>query len=186
MRPICRRVDSGCCLLCCLERHLDSRPPPGRDATQWNIGTYFGYKRPALLTWRLRPETLMDAPFTKAVRDELAQYFEVNWGTSTTRDCDWEAMKVVIRGLCVQATYGVRCQLEKDILDHEARLRDLEKCLLMQLQKMEEWRFCKSYLLPMGSLAWDRIDPLLMVGLPRGAVGLRYLRIRLAHTADEY
>ncbi|KAJ1139655.1 hypothetical protein NDU88_006022 [Pleurodeles waltl] len=99
-----------------------------------------GYKRPTVPTWRLQPEALTDAPFVNAVRDGLVQYFEANWGTSTTRGCDWEAMKVVIRGICMQTTNGVRHQLEKDVLDIEARLRDLEKCLPTQPQKMEDWR----------------------------------------------
>ncbi|KAJ1195236.1 hypothetical protein NDU88_004517 [Pleurodeles waltl] len=69
----------------------------------------------------------MDAPFREAVQDGLTQYFDANWGTSTTRRCDCEAMKVVIRGLCMQTTYGVRRQLEKDVLDHKAKLSDLDK-----------------------------------------------------------
>ncbi|KAJ1210338.1 hypothetical protein NDU88_005704 [Pleurodeles waltl] len=97
--------------------------------------------------WPLRPEALTDALTGKAVRDRLAQYFESNWGTSTTRRCVWEAMKVVIRCLCVQTTYGVRRQLEKDVLDHEAMLQDLEKCLLTQPQRMEECRQARRVLL---------------------------------------
>ncbi|KAJ1213549.1 hypothetical protein NDU88_001183 [Pleurodeles waltl] len=82
---------------------------------------------------------LKDAPFEKAVWDGLTQYFNTNWGTSTTGACDWEVMKVVIMGLCMQTTDDVRCQLEKDILDHEAKLRDLKKCLPTQPQRMEEY-----------------------------------------------
>ncbi|KAJ1157029.1 hypothetical protein NDU88_009744 [Pleurodeles waltl] len=97
-----------------------------------------GFKRLVIPTWRLRLEDLTHAPFEKAVRDELTQYFEANWGTSTTRGYDWEAMKVVIRGLCMQTTYGVRHQLEKDVLDYKAKLRDLEKCIPTQPQRKEE------------------------------------------------
>ncbi|KAJ1127407.1 hypothetical protein NDU88_005809 [Pleurodeles waltl] len=57
-----------------------------------------------------------------------------------TRGCDWVAIKVVIRGLCMQTIYSVRRQLEKDVLDHEAKLRVLEKCLPTQPQRMEERR----------------------------------------------
>ncbi|KAJ1164965.1 hypothetical protein NDU88_005395 [Pleurodeles waltl] len=89
----------------------------------------------------------MDAPFAKTVRDGLTQYFKANWGTSTTKGCDWEAMKFEIRGLCVQTTYGVKCQLKKDVLNHEARLSDLEKCLLKQPQKMEDWQQARRVLL---------------------------------------
>ncbi|KAJ1189970.1 hypothetical protein NDU88_006711 [Pleurodeles waltl] len=45
--------------------------------------------------------------------------------------------------------------------------------------------FRKSYLFPMGALVGDLTDALPMVGLQWGAGGLRYLVIRLAHTADE-
>ncbi|KAJ1155991.1 hypothetical protein NDU88_008716 [Pleurodeles waltl] len=88
-----------------------------------------------------------DALFEGAVWDRLTQYFDANWGTSTTRGFDWEVMKVVTRGLCMQTTYGVRCQLEKDVLDHEAKLGDLKKCLPTQLQRMEEWRQAQRSLL---------------------------------------
>ncbi|KAJ1165502.1 hypothetical protein NDU88_005929 [Pleurodeles waltl] len=63
-------------------------------------------------------------------------------------------MKVVIRGLCVQTTYGVKRQLEKDVLDHEARLQDLEKCILMQLQRMEAWQQARRVLLE----DWRRLE----------------------------
>ncbi|KAJ1173427.1 hypothetical protein NDU88_005262 [Pleurodeles waltl] len=56
-------------------------------------------------------------------------------------------MKVVIRGLCMQTTYGVWHQLEQDVLDHEAKLRDSEKCLPTQPQRMEEWRQTRQLLL---------------------------------------
>ncbi|KAJ1125450.1 hypothetical protein NDU88_003882 [Pleurodeles waltl] len=95
----------------------------------------------------LRPEALTDTLFDKAVRDGQVQYIKANWETSTTSRCDCEAMKVVIRGLCVQTTYGVRRHLEKDVLDHEAMLRDLEKCLLTQPQRKEEWRQARQVLL---------------------------------------
>ncbi|KAJ1089530.1 hypothetical protein NDU88_002681 [Pleurodeles waltl] len=99
--------------------------------------------------WRLRPEALMDAPFDTAVRD-----FEVNWGTSTTNGCDWEAMKVVIRE-SLRADYPwCRRQPKKDVPDHESMLRDLEKCLLMQPQRMEEWQQARRLLLE----DWRRLE----------------------------
>ncbi|KAJ1216809.1 hypothetical protein NDU88_004408 [Pleurodeles waltl] len=67
----------------------------------------------------------MDAPLEEAVRDGLTQYFDANWEMSMISSCDWEAMKVVIRGLCMQTTYGVRHQLKKDVLDHEAKLQEM-------------------------------------------------------------
>ncbi|KAJ1143312.1 hypothetical protein NDU88_009622 [Pleurodeles waltl] len=83
-----------------------------------------GYKRSGVTTWWLRLEALKDAPFEEVIRDALTQHLDANWGPSTTRGCDWEAMKVVIRGLCMQTTYSVGRQLEKDVRDHKAKLRD--------------------------------------------------------------
>ncbi|KAJ1162776.1 hypothetical protein NDU88_003241 [Pleurodeles waltl] len=104
--------------------------------------------------WQLRPEAMSDTPFEGAVRDGLMQYFDAIWGTSTTRGRDWEVMKVVLRDLCMQTTYGVRRQLEKDVLDHKAKLRDLEKCLPMQPQSLGEWRQTRWLLLD----DWRRLE----------------------------
>ncbi|KAJ1219060.1 hypothetical protein NDU88_006631 [Pleurodeles waltl] len=113
-----------------------------------------GYTQTVVPTWQLRPEALSDAPFEGAVRDRLMQYFDINWGTSTTRGCDCEAKKVVIRGLCMQTTYSVRHQCEKDVLDHIVKLRDQEKCLPTQPHRMEESRQTRWSLLD----DWRRLE----------------------------
>ncbi|KAJ1209692.1 hypothetical protein NDU88_005065 [Pleurodeles waltl] len=53
------------------------------------------YTPPVVLMCWLRLEALSEAPFAGAVRDGLTQFFDINWGTSTTRRCDEEAIKVV-------------------------------------------------------------------------------------------
>ncbi|KAJ1187626.1 hypothetical protein NDU88_004401 [Pleurodeles waltl] len=66
---------------------------------------------------------------------------------SGTRACDWEALKVVLRGLCLRATYGVKRQLENDVSKHENTLSELEHCLPVQLLRVEEWQQTRRALL---------------------------------------
>ncbi|KAJ1216371.1 hypothetical protein NDU88_003974 [Pleurodeles waltl] len=73
-----------------------------------------------------------------------------------------------------------------DILVYVQHLESSIHVLLKALGEFGECSGRKSYLFSMGALARDRTNALPMVGLPRGAEGLQYPGIRLAHTADEY
>ncbi|KAJ1097139.1 hypothetical protein NDU88_002266 [Pleurodeles waltl] len=99
-----------------------------------------GYKRPVIPSWRLRPEALTDPLFETMVRDSLTHKCDENWGMLGSRACDWEAIKVVLRGICPKTTYGVKRQLEDDLSHQETKSSALEQNLPTQPQKIKDWQ----------------------------------------------
>lgn len=65
-------------------------------------------ERPAIPVWRLRPEALDDPVFRDEVGTGITQYFLENEGTASTTAMEWDAFKVVVRGICITNMVGVR------------------------------------------------------------------------------
>ncbi|KAJ1100661.1 hypothetical protein NDU88_005742 [Pleurodeles waltl] len=53
----------------------------------------------------------------------VQQYFEANAGSASSRAMEWDANKVVIRGHCMAASWGIRRQLVRDFSNVEHDLR---------------------------------------------------------------
>ena len=78
--------------------------------------------RPAVPLWRFSPVTLEDAPFREELREAIVRYFEDNKGKASDCTVEWEALKVVIRGHCIEKTVGIRKELKKELLGAENKL----------------------------------------------------------------
>ncbi|KAJ1165425.1 hypothetical protein NDU88_005853 [Pleurodeles waltl] len=63
-------------------------------------------------------------------------------------------MRVVLRGVCLKTTYGVRKQYEGDLSHQEAKPSALEKVLPTQPQKLGDWQQACRYLLN----DWRRLE----------------------------
>ncbi|KAJ1214371.1 hypothetical protein NDU88_001990 [Pleurodeles waltl] len=94
-------------------------------------------------TWRLQPMILEDT----ALREELAQtittFFHNNAGSASSPLVEWEAFKVVIRGVTMGATSGVRKTLITELTQVGDRLGILEKESIShptKAQKLHELR----------------------------------------------
>ncbi|KAJ1217857.1 hypothetical protein NDU88_005444 [Pleurodeles waltl] len=75
--------------------------------------------RPAIPLWRLHPDLLGDPEYKKDLQDVLVGSFHTNWDTAGTRGLEWEALKVVIRGVSLSKTYGIRQRLDRELTHQE-------------------------------------------------------------------
>lgn len=94
--------------------------------------------RPAIPNWRLNPELLNNLVFRKAVRTGVTQYFLENEGTASSIAVEWDAFKVVVRGLCITNVVGVWKTLLQDIDTAGQRLREQERTRPGQPQRHRE------------------------------------------------
>ncbi|KAJ1156626.1 hypothetical protein NDU88_009344 [Pleurodeles waltl] len=90
--------------------------------------------------WRLRAKALTDPLFMATVNKTLTCYFNENRGSASNRARDWEAMKIVLRGIYIKMTYRGRQQLERDITAHEQHLGALETLLPTHPDRLTEWQ----------------------------------------------
>ena len=76
----------------------------------------------ARLGWRMPVDMLEDAEGRRVVQDAVIEYLETNWGTTKTRNTEWEALKAVIRGRCMGLACGVRKTLQRELQEGERKL----------------------------------------------------------------
>ncbi|KAJ1109724.1 hypothetical protein NDU88_007084 [Pleurodeles waltl] len=62
--------------------------------------------------------------YKKDLQGVINGYFSANWDTATTRGKEWEALKVVIRGL--SKTYGIRKRLVLELTQQEDALAAIQ------------------------------------------------------------
>lgn len=84
-------------------------------------------ERSKVPTWKLRPETFDDPVFAGEVGEGIVHYFTGNAGTASSKAMEWDAFKVVVRGLCINKYVGVRKVLLQDVEKAELRLRAAER-----------------------------------------------------------
>ncbi|XP_078527931.1 uncharacterized protein LOC144802337 [Lissotriton helveticus] len=84
-------------------------------------------EKPRVPLWKLRPETLEDPLFGEALAEGVALYFTDNEGTVDSRATEWDAFKVVVRGICIKDYVGVRKVLLGDLAKADAKLREAER-----------------------------------------------------------
>ncbi|KAJ1198771.1 hypothetical protein NDU88_002610 [Pleurodeles waltl] len=70
--------------------------------------------RLAIPLWRMQSELLGDHEYRHDIQEVLAGYFSENWTTALSRGLEWEALKVVIRGVSLAKTYGIRKKLDRE------------------------------------------------------------------------
>lgn len=95
-------------------------------------------ERTAIPSWRLLPETLEDPVFRREIGEGIAHYFSENEGTASTRALEWDAFKVVVRGLCITKYVGVRKTLLQDVEKAEQKLRETERARPEQPERQKE------------------------------------------------
>ncbi|KAJ1148366.1 hypothetical protein NDU88_001203, partial [Pleurodeles waltl] len=69
---------------------------------------------------------LEDAGYCDKVVVAVKDYLDLNWSTTDSRGTEWEALKAVVRGVCIGTTCGVRKQMEQELTEQEDKLDDLQ------------------------------------------------------------
>ncbi|KAJ1204909.1 hypothetical protein NDU88_000344 [Pleurodeles waltl] len=78
-------------------------------------------------TWCLQPSLLWDPPFRAELAEGIESYFKINAKSASSRAVEWDGHKVVIRGLCMSASGGVRRTLITELHGVEERLWEAER-----------------------------------------------------------
>ena len=68
---------------------------------------------------------LHDTVLREEIREALIGYFDTNCGSTTRRGLEWDALKAVIRGVCLSKIGGTRRQLEAELTEGENKLAHL-------------------------------------------------------------
>ena len=76
--------------------------------------------------WRMSADIIQDEVGRATVQTELHDYLEGNWGKTSTRSNEWEALKAVIREKCIGLTIGVRKILSRDLQKWEKELTTIQ------------------------------------------------------------
>ncbi|KAJ1084299.1 hypothetical protein NDU88_004451 [Pleurodeles waltl] len=82
-------------------------------------------------TWRLLPIMLEDTPLREELAQTIKTFFHNNTDTASSPLIEWEAFKVVIRGVIIGAVTGVRKTLVSELTQAEEKLGILEKELII-------------------------------------------------------
>ncbi|KAJ1113088.1 hypothetical protein NDU88_001345 [Pleurodeles waltl] len=130
------------------------------------LGTYLSDHSPLLVTYshhaplppiplrHLYVPALKDPVFRDQIEHGLIKYFRDNWGSIEERTLEWDAMKIVVRGICISVSKGIRHDMEKELTLQESKLADFEISLLTgSMEKLE----LNTQRQKVGEL-WDRLD----------------------------
>ncbi|KAJ1114865.1 hypothetical protein NDU88_003095 [Pleurodeles waltl] len=77
--------------------------------------------------WHLTTDILMDNTCRASLAAAVIEFLEKNWCTTATRANEREAMKLVMRGVCIGSTTGICKQLEADVTQQKRELAEHEK-----------------------------------------------------------
>ena len=66
----------------------------------------------------------------ETIQGNISEYLPLNWGSTSNRGMEWDALKAVVRGKCMSLTYGVRRILQGELKDEEAELAVHQGCLV--------------------------------------------------------
>ncbi|KAJ1152866.1 hypothetical protein NDU88_005640 [Pleurodeles waltl] len=73
-----------------------------------------------------RPETIRDTKYKVDVLSALNGYIRENWNMAQMPGVEWEALKVVMRGVSLGKAYGIRKKLEQELMHQEEALTMLQ------------------------------------------------------------
>ncbi|KAJ1217657.1 hypothetical protein NDU88_005250 [Pleurodeles waltl] len=96
------------------------------DHAPLRVTLNWGRLRQAVPTWRFQAEALQDQAFAELLKESISQYWDINAMSATTRATEWDAHKVVVRGVCISSTWRVRRSLQAEIGKLEKELRAAE------------------------------------------------------------
>ncbi|KAJ1164595.1 hypothetical protein NDU88_005031 [Pleurodeles waltl] len=68
---------------------------------------------------------LMDACCREKIAVALEDYMDHNWGVTDSWGVEWEALKAVLRGVCIGTVCGVRQQMEQELSSSEKELEEM-------------------------------------------------------------
>ncbi|KAJ1120391.1 hypothetical protein NDU88_008561 [Pleurodeles waltl] len=118
-------------------------------------------------TWRLQLSLLRDSPFRAELADGIDSYFKINTKSPSLRAVEWDRHKVVVPGLCMSASGGVRRTLTAELHSIEDELREVVRRVETGREDMSDMTGLKKQ--------WVETDALKEIWLPtlRGANSCR-------------